>query len=206
MKRSTTALFVLLILGSLTLGLAAMFLQAGHDATPYGTRDSQGHPLGFNDPLTSELCWIMVSHVTFGSFIEGLGWYGVFYLLMHFVGLALVLRDRFGIPAWYFWSQLLLFPTGWLVVVGITLYTVAILVGQEQAPFFVLDGETFQDGPPLFWVAQPVWFGVSLLIASHATWGLGSRSGKGGPDAAGTVSGIVTVPPACTPSRLRVFA
>jgi hypothetical protein len=202
MKRSTTALFVLLILGSLTLGLAAMLLQAGHDATPYGTRDSQGHPLGFNDPITSELCWIMVSHVTLGSFIEGLGWYGVLYLLMHLVGLALVLRDRFGIRTAYLWSQLLLFPTVWLILLMIGWECVAVLSGSIQGPVFVLDGETFQDGPPFWWMAQPSWLVVSMLIASNGTWGPQAQTVSAGPG-----SPPVNNPTPSRPSdRLRVFA
>jgi hypothetical protein len=176
MKRGTTALFVLLIIGSLALGLAAMLLQAGHDATPYGTRDSQGHPLGFNDPITSELCWIMVSNVTLASFIQALGWYGALYVLAQLVGLVLVLKDRRRIRAWYFWCQLLLFPTVWLVVLMVALWSLGVLSGSIQGPVFVLDGETFQDGPPFWWMAQPSWLMVSILIASYSTWGLRVQS------------------------------
>lgn len=61
-----------LILASLALLVFVGLLEAGHDATKYGTIDSNGYPLGFNDPITLGHVRIMFGNATWSGFMESL--------------------------------------------------------------------------------------------------------------------------------------
>jgi hypothetical protein len=167
MKRTALAFFVALILVSALTFASAVWLDAGHSNTPDGTQDSKGHPLGFNDRLTWELCGTMFRNASLETIWEVAGIYGLAYFLAHLAGFSVLLLTRKRATSKtrerFFLLQLLLFPTGWLGALMMFPIVLSFLAGTA-------DGETISDGLPLWWAVQPVWFVVSLVAALHSFW------------------------------------
>lgn len=166
MKTRCRIILSTLILISAVLIWFGASLQAGYADSPSDTRDSTGHPLGFLNPVTWELCGIMVKNATLPTTLEMLGWYGGLFLLVHLaalVALAINLADRARrTVAISFWLQLIVFPTGW---VGLLYF-----LPHVAANFFAgkIGGETISD-IPFWWTFQPLWFAISIA-AGILTW------------------------------------
>ena len=165
MKWTTLSAFVAIILVSALAFAGAALLEAGHNNTPYGTQDSKGHPLGFNDPLTWELCRIMLRNASWAKTWEVTGIYGLAYFIAHVVGLNVLLLTRrkatSKIRERFFLLQLVMFPTGWLGAWVFPWVFFWFLAGK-------IDGETISDGPTFWWIFQPIWFAVSAAITLHS--------------------------------------
>ncbi len=158
MKTTHRIILSVLILISAALCWFGASLQAGYADSPGDIRDSRGHPLGFLNPVTWELCGIMLKNATLPTMLEMLGWYGGLFLLAHLVALialAINLADRARrAVAISFWLQLIVFPTSWV--------SLLFLLPHVVANFFAgkIDGETISD-IPFWWTFQPLWLVIS---------------------------------------------
>lgn len=153
-----------LILASLTLQLFIGLLETGHDATRYGTIDSKGYPLGFNDPITWGHVRIMFGNATWTGFVETVEWYGLLCCAAHLIGLWVVCGSAISLH-WrqiYFAAQLFVFPIGWFFPLWVW-FLATLLTGGW-------DGESIQDGPLNALFAQGIWTMVSLAALIHLLW------------------------------------
>src|SRR5688572_13444130 len=160
LSRAKRSFLTVMIAASLLLCLLSAGLQAGYENSPDGVRDSEGHPLGFNEPLKPELARMVLANATASSMIEALGWNGCLFLAMHLLPLAF-LAGALHIPsrlaALCCWIQFFVFPFGWVSCV--LFYD--LLVGRE------IDGEVLSDFP-FWWTFQVLW----LSAAATAGWWL----------------------------------
>ena len=90
MSRSKrAALFALTIL-SLVLCLLGAATSAGYANSPEGMLDSEGHALGFGQPICWELWRSMLANASPSAIADELmGWYGVVFVGMHVLALAM---------------------------------------------------------------------------------------------------------------------
>ena len=148
------------ILTSLFFQFLVGLLEAGHDATDYGTLDARGNSLGFNDPITWGHVRIMFGNVTPEGYLHTVEWYGILCCLAHLGGLWVVCdRAAAAVRMTYFAAQLFLFPIGCFILFWIW-FLPALL-------FQRLDGESIQDGPVNTLFAQGTWWLVSLAALIH---------------------------------------
>jgi hypothetical protein len=145
---------------SALLIILATALQTGYENTPYGIRDSQGNPLGFNEPITAELYGILLRNVDWNGFVKYLGWYGVLCLVLHAIGFIIVGSLHTSQSTWrrmFFLAQLVLFPLGWLGVLFVPLFLLMFSTGK-------LDGEGVSD-LPLNLLFTALWIAISFYLA-----------------------------------------
>lgn len=158
MSNRKRAMLLAMTVTSLVLCVFAVLLEAGYGGDIVGTRDSTGNELGWNLPLTWELCRAMLENATWDAATDHLGWFGGLFLCMHLVIAALLAgADRIGprASAAIAWVQLVLFPTGWLGVVVLPFLTLEFLHG-DVTPEALCE-------PPLWWTFQPLWFLTAIL-------------------------------------------
>jgi len=167
MTRRSQIIWSVLILTSFAFQTAVLLLEAGYYSTPFGTADSSGNQLGFNNPITNELVWILIGNVRLDALVGGFRSYFLVGLIAHLVGLGLIWgpsarRTRLL----YFGSQMLIFPLGWLPIFWMGPLVVI------NCFFGTFDGETITDGPlNMFW-AHVTWWQVSLVMF---LWELGFK-------------------------------
>ncbi|HTF87765.1 MAG TPA: hypothetical protein VK843_05105 [Planctomycetota bacterium] len=160
LSRGRRAFLLATIGASLLLCVFAAGLAAGYEDSPYGMLDSQGHALGFNEPLTWELARMALGNATAGSFVFALGLQGCLLVVLHLIAIAFLagaLRSTPRMAAWFCWLQFAVFPLGWLGCVMLF----DLVVDRE------IDGEGLVD-IPFWWTFQPVW----LFAAGLAGWWL----------------------------------
>lgn len=157
-------LFVTLILPSFVFLVFIGLLAAGHDETEYGTLDSKGRPLGFNDPITWGHVRIMLGNAIWVGFAETMEWYGFLCCVAHVIGLWVVCGSSVSLRLQqaYFAAQLLLFPIGWFFPFWVSFLAVLLTGGW--------DGECIQDGPVNALFAQCAWWIVSMAALIHLLW------------------------------------
>jgi len=149
-----------LVLLSAMVLLLAIVLRIGIGATSYDTTDSQGRPMGFNDPLTIEHYIIMIRNFDANALFRSEHAYEWLALAMHALGGTLLFYSaRLGVRTvrWFFALQPLLFPMAFF--------------GALASPFMILglftkgiDRESFVDIPFIWVMAHPVWGTSSILI------------------------------------------
>jgi len=156
-SRNLKIVWTVIIVASLLFQVGVALLVAGHDATPYGTLDNEGRPLGFNDPITKGHIKIMLSNATIRGFAEATGWYASVGMLAHIAGIAIVWGSmiRRGIRRCFFGLQTLLFPLAWFPPFW------WVVLHMFRGP---LDGESFQDGPVSVITTQASWWLVSIVV------------------------------------------
>ncbi|MBI1175965.1 hypothetical protein GC207_00840 [bacterium] len=162
MTRKAKIFWTTIILGSFLFQSAVLLLQAGYFSTPGGTPDSAGHKLGFNNPITSGLIWIMLTHISLkGLFAIG-GWYFWLCPLAHLIGLRLIWtnasrKNRIA----FFGVQTVLFPLGWIPMFWFTpVMTLAAMFG-------TFDGESITDGPINMFFAHTTWWEISIGMCAY---------------------------------------
>ncbi len=159
MSRKSQVNWTLIILASFGFQLMVLLLEAGYRSTPFGTADSAGNELGFNNPITNELIWIMFSRVRVESLFADFGWYFLLCLLAHLVGLCVVwIAGSRRTRMVFFGLQTILFPLGWLPMFWLGPVLVA------QTFFGTFDGETIADGPLNMFFAHVTWWQISLVV------------------------------------------
>jgi len=153
----TKTIWTGLIAVSLLYQVSIALLIAGHDATEYGTLDTQGRRFGFNDPITWGHFHIMLANVTIKRLFDTIGWYSLCGLIAHPIGIALVWVPKIshGARQLFFALQTILFPLGWLPVSWMLF--ASQFVGQ-------LDGESIQDGPISVGLSQVSWWLAAIVI------------------------------------------
>lgn len=165
MTRKTQISWTVIILVSLAFQLMFVLLEAGFYSTPYGTLDSSGNELGFNNLITSSHVEIMLSNIGVRGLFGGLRWYFVLCLGAHVAGLVVVwgsFRRRGRLM--FFGLQTILFPLGWipLLWMGPLMAIDSLLNG--------FDGEAITDGPLNMIFVHVTWWFVSLALF---LWNLG---------------------------------
>lgn len=160
-----TPLMTATALGLIGFSLAVLVIfavfEGGRSATPYGTKDQNGFEVGFNNRMTPDHYAIMFRNATPGNVLRELGYYQGSCLLAQLLGLGLIIRTRrqgrSPLRDAYFFTQMLIFPLGWL--------------GALFSPFFFydvyhgrVDGETFTDGPPIVCIPQGTWVLTALAV------------------------------------------
>ena len=141
--------------------------EGGHKATPYGTVDRNGFVLGFNKPLTLDLCRVMLGNTSLKNAMKAVGSWGQFYFVMQVACIAAFLatsqqatsRLRNIVLA----VQFVFLPSAAL----------GALFGYIQLSSFLAgtaDGETISDGLPLWLATQPIWLlacGLALCLSNY---------------------------------------
>ena len=113
----------MLVVASLLVSAAAVISCLGIQATPSETTDSQGRPMGFNDPLSAEHYLIIAQHFRLTQLFKDERWYEWLLFAMHGAGLWLLLsKDRFSprFIRWFFAAQPAVFPLGADLLLGPT--------------------------------------------------------------------------------------
>lgn len=162
MTRRAKIFWTSMILGSFVFQSVVMLLQAGYFSTPSGTADSAGNELGFNNPVTSGLIWIIITHIS----LKGLFTFGGSYFLLcplaHLIGLWLiwmnVSRRR---RILFFGAQTVLFPLGWIPM----LWFAPVMT--LTAMFGMFDGESITDGPINMIFAHTTWWEIAVGMCAY---------------------------------------
>jgi drug/metabolite transporter superfamily protein YnfA len=156
-KRKTILLVVISLSALLCVFAAA--IQSGYENSPQDTRDSKGYTLGFGNPITWELCGILLKNANAAAIARVLGWYGGLFLLTHLLAILVLLLDfkriKPKLAAACCWLQLVIFPSGWIGVLLFTFVVIAFFEGK-------IDGEQVSE-LPFGWTFQPLWFVASIL-------------------------------------------
>lgn len=170
MSRRKRTVLLAMTVASFVLCLFAAALEAGYGEPLVGSKDSAGNELGYQLPLTWELCRAMLANASSDAIVSHLGWFGGLFLFMHLLLAGLLAgADRIAhrASAAIAWLQLVLFPTGGLGLIVLPFVTLDCLRGK-------LDPEALCE-PPLWWTFQPLWLltavlsGVGWLKASGET-------------------------------------
>jgi hypothetical protein len=160
---------VALVVASLTFGLVAVAFYTALEATPYETTDSAGRTMGFNDPFSAGHYEIIVSKVSIGRMLTGIGPYELL-LIGAQLTMAVLLwrpaRPRWIIgfcalqPAVFFWGVfgLLYLP-----------FDLPTLSGKDR--------EGFIDMPWVELISHGAWLYVCLVIVIRV-WLVGRRQRK----------------------------
>lgn len=161
------SLLLSLVLLNLVVFMASVVLRVGIDNTPSETRDSLGATMGFNDRFSAEHYGIILTNFRIQTIFELEYLYEWFLFAMHLVGAKLLVSSvYFGRRTrWFFLSQAVLFPFGWLGFACLP----GIVAGIAQ---LTLDREGFIDIPFVWFTAQPVWIATALIIAFSLPGGL----------------------------------
>lgn len=153
-----------LVLASFVLCAIFIILRVGLGATVYGTTDSAGRTMGFNDLLSAEHYGIMVRNFSFAALLRPEAAYEWVLLTMHLVGAGLLLFGNhvsLRLTRWFFALQALLFPFGVPALLILPLIVMGIVTGD-------MDREGFIDIPFIICTAHPVWllasFSVTILM------------------------------------------
>ncbi len=161
MRSAQTTIAVILVGFSLLLSLALAGFQGGLTATPYGTKDSKGVALGFNQRLSTELYGIIWGNASTQAVAKAIGVHGIFCLLLQVaaIGMLFVTRRKSRSTArdLFFGSQFPIFLNGLLGLLYAPFIGYSILTGTA-------DGETFSDGVPVTWIGHGFWMFVSFTI------------------------------------------
>ena len=155
------SLWLSLVLFSFMVFAASVVLRAGIANTPGETRDSLGRTMRFNDRFSAEHYGIIVENIRIQTLFDVEYLYEWFLLAMHLTGARLLMSSvHFGRKQarWFFLSQAVLFPFGWLGFFCLP----GIVAGIAQLS---LDREDFVDIPFVWFTAQPVWIATALIIA-----------------------------------------
>jgi hypothetical protein len=131
--------------------------------------------MGFNDPLSAEHYWIILSNFRFGKLLAPSYAYSGLLLIMHGLGAWLIIRvDQPGFARfrWFFALQGLLFPIGWL---GLLLLpqTISAILNRT------LDREGMTDIPFVAVTAHPIWIATAIIIFA-ASWSVPAKSAMPG--------------------------
>lgn len=150
-----------LVLVSFGFSLVTLIVRHGIGGTPYDAVDSLGRPMGFNDPLNAEHYFIIVQNFKPTKLLQLENVYDTLLLFVHLVGMWLLIRagescSRF--TRWFFVSQPLIFPIGFLALPQFPFLMLMPFVGW-------LDREAFIDIPFIAFIAHPFWIATSLTIA-----------------------------------------
>lgn len=145
-----------LCLGCLALTLFSIALGDGGQKIPWDVPDSQGRSFSFNRPMSGEHILIAMRQVSVHGLLREAGGYGMLLVAMQLAGaVGLICAEKLTgkLVRTFFALQLVLFPFGWLAILGI-----------PWAFFEGIDGETLSDGPPFWWWSQGLWIPVSGII------------------------------------------
>lgn len=156
---------LLMIGASFVLCSFFIIVNAGIWNTPYETTDSLGRRMGFNDPLSWEHFWIILSNFRPQVLLTPAYAYTWLLLAMHGLGAWLIARtDRLSRPRirWFFALQLLLFPFGWLGFIALPMMVGWLFNG-------TFDRETIIDVPFISITAHTVWIGTAAVLVL-ASW------------------------------------
>ena len=168
--RQRRTLLLGLVSFSMLVFAASVLLRVGIANTPYETQDSLGGRMGFNDRFTAEHYGIILTNFRIQTLFELEYLYEWFLFAMHLAGARLLVSSVYydrRKTRWFFISQAVLFPFGWLGFVCLP----GIVAGIAQ---LTLDREGFIDIPFFWCTAQPVWIATSLIIAFSLPGGFGS--------------------------------
>ena len=149
-----------LVLASFALCVIFIVLRLGLGATDYGTTDSAGRAMGFNDLLSAEHYGIMVRNFSFAALLKPEAAYEWVLLAMHAVGAGLLFfgnRVSLRLTRWFFAIQALLFPIGIPALLILPLIVMGLVTGD-------MDREGFIDIPFIICTAHPVWVLTSFTI------------------------------------------
>jgi hypothetical protein len=162
---------LLLVAVSFALCTAVIVADVGISHTPHETTDSAGRKMGFNDPLSVEHCWIMLSNFRVQKLFAPVYICSWFLLVMHGVAAWLLLRgeplSRPGVR-WFFALQGALFPLGWLGFLALPWIFRSLLKGS-------FDRETMIDVPFIALTAHPISIATVMTIFA-ASWSASARS------------------------------
>jgi len=157
-----------LCLGCLAFSLFSIALGDGGQKIPWDVPDSRGRVFSFNDPMSGEHFAIGMRRVTLRGSLQEAGWYGVLLVGMQLAGVAgLICAEKLAgkLVRGFFALQLVLFPFGWLAMLGI-----------PWVFFEGIDGETLSEGPPFWWWSQGLWIPVSGTLALWLKPVVGNKS------------------------------
>lgn len=154
-----------LVIVSASLCLLAAAMGSGYDH-PIRDHDSQGHPFGFNNPMSWEMYGILLASASWSGMANQLGWLGGIYLLFHFLALYFfkvnLLSKRPRTTAISFFIISLLFPIGWVSLWFAPFTFYWIVTGK-------IDGETLTDGPPFWVLFQFIWI-ITCFVTGFLVW------------------------------------
>ena len=164
MRPTLNTIFLALIGLCFVFALAVVALDAGVQATPWETADSQGRTMQFNDRFSAEHYRIVLGHIRPWQILHPRYFYEWILLAMMAVGAWRLRSDEISgtrATRWFFFGQSVLFIIGWLSL------------GFLQWPRMVvdllrctLDREDFVDMPFTWMMAQPPWVLVSFVIGA----------------------------------------
>ncbi len=164
-KFQRSFLFVAILLNAI-LCLYLTWLSAGYANTPFGTHDSAGRPLGFNDHLSAEHYLILLRNADLSAVFKALGWIGTIIVLTHFAALISIacslpkfVRSLFKLMLW---GQFALLPIGFLAIFLIPFVLGAFVSGAA-------DGEVLSDGVPMWWLVVPSWLILCVMVLATKT-------------------------------------
>lgn len=154
--RQRKILSTLVVISVLSFALCAA-LETGYEH-PIQTSDGDGNVLGFNNPITVGLYFILLRSASPTGILRYLGWYGGFYLLFHLIALVFFsvnprLKPERAV-AFGFFLQPLIFPFGLIGVLVLPYFVGDFFVGK-------IDGEALQDFPPTL-ILQSLWLIISI--------------------------------------------
>lgn len=156
MNPRSRLLLTTLILISLSLLVGWCLLAVGYEASR-GIIDSQGHPLGFNDPLTSELVWSMILAAISPASLPHwhIASWSLLCAAMHCWALLILWTNRQPKPWHRVWlaTQTVYFYPG---LIGMLAWPMVIFSNQPW------DGETISDISPLI-MSAALWLPVTWL-------------------------------------------
>ena len=162
MNRRQKCVCLALIGFSLLIFIRLAAFEGGHSVTPYGTTDSKGFVLGFNNKVTPELFSMMFANSTLKNSVRAVGVYGIVLLAMHMLGLGLVLLEGSNraqrLRRGFFLVQFVLFPTAIFGLLFGSLAALSVVNG-------TVDDETISDGIPMWWSAQIFWLLACATIS-----------------------------------------
>lgn len=144
-----------LIATSLAVLIIWCLLSGGYELSDReGVQDSKGNKLGFNVPLTAELCWMLALKALEQDVTAWMEPYSMTCVCAHLLGLALIWLPAVSSRAKraYFSLQVMFFPMG--------LFGLLIWV---SLPFSSFDGEALSDGHPVV-MSSAVWLLVSWIL------------------------------------------
>jgi hypothetical protein len=152
-SRFLSGLPVILICLSLTALVTGSVLVAGIENTGYATVDSQGHAMGFNDPLTREHYGIILRNFRPANLINVRFRFEWAFLTVQLIGACFVFSKSLANRAArvFFGAQLLLLPVAFLGGLVLSDDLPALLTG-------TMDREGFTDIP--CWgvlISMPIW-------------------------------------------------
>jgi hypothetical protein len=152
-----------LVLTSALLSVAVIVVLLGIRETPWDSTDSQGRPMGFNDPLSAEHFVIIARHFRAAQFLTLERAYEWLLLAMHPAGACLLLcgrRASLRLVRGFFAVQAIIFPLGLAFCWAAPLLLVSVFTMAECREGLTDIPLTFSMGC----TAHSVWVFFSLFI------------------------------------------